>query len=282
MSDNLNSALQRVIENTHSDAADKLLAGLSSLKSAFSSQQFFYLFAICPRWFGKGTPEENTDLIPFDHYGVLHNWSNAQLARLFVLSTLAQTVDKQSYKKNINELFKTADLNEMVLLVHALSFLPEPEAFVERAREAARSNIESVFCALAHNSNYASKYFDLAGWNQLVLKAAFLAVPIWSMVGLRERNNTELVTMLKNYAIERQAAARTVPWDLFCCPGWLASSEPELEFLVQQHARGTNKIKAAISMALSENTHREAKKLAATLAPQQKISWQDIATLENE
>ena len=123
-----------------------------------------------------------------------------------------------------------------------------------------------VFSAIAHNSDYAQRFFDETAWNQLVLKAAFLAEPIWSIIGLRARNNAQLATMLRHYANERQAASRSVPWDLWCCIGWLAASDDELDYLQQQAGFADSRTLATITLALSENPQRAAQLLAKSLA----------------
>ncbi len=280
MSDSLNSIVAKVLQRSSSEPFAALKKELDALVRSFTNKQFFFLFAISPRRFKQSALSSSELLSAHDPYQVLSNWNAGQLARLHILLTLAQALNDGQFKNSVNELFKSADVNEQVLLVQSLAFLPGGASFVERAREAARSNIESVFCAVAHDSDYAKNYFDLAGWNQLVLKAAFLAVPIWNIAGLRERNNPELVTMLSNYARERQAAGRTVPWDLYCCPGWLASAQSELAFMQQQFTLGSKKIKAAIVLALLENPAPAANSLAKQLTSTQANSWQDIAKME--
>lgn len=260
----------------------KYAAGVKTLRENSGRQQFNYVFALCPRWF-KTSACTGAFAAQLDPFGLLPHWRPAQMARLHLLLQLAAFVDAEEFFASVDALFTTADLNEQILLVQSLRFLPGQQRFVARAREAARSNIATVFCAVAHHSDYAQRYFDDAGWNQLVLKAAFLAVPIWSIAGLRERNSAQLAAMLSDYVRERQAAGRSVPWDLFCCLGWQARDAQDLAFLSTQYARGSQQIRDAIVLSLRENSAPEAGKLAITLAGDQapELSWHEIAAQQN-
>lgn len=263
----------------------KLEKGLAGLQSGFSNQQFFYLFAICTRWFDKALndiePGGQGEWGEHDPYGVLSRWRYPQLARLLILLKISRNLSRESYVENINALYKTADVNELVLLGQSLAFIPHAGLFIERARESARSNIVTVFSSIAHDNDYAKRFFDQTAWNQLVLKAAFLAAPIWSIAGLKERNNAGLVVMLRHYVDERQAANRSVPWDLWCCIGWLAQTGEELEYLRQQWQSAQVKTQAAITLALSENSSEAAQKAAGVLSlpgnPVGELSWPGLA-----
>lgn len=263
----------------------KLAQGLAELQDSFSSQRFFYLFAICPRWFDKSQnaidPDEAGKWAKQDPHGVLGRWLYPQLARLLILLRISGSLTQDDYVENINALYKTADVNELVLLGQSLAFIPGAGLFIDRARESARSNIVTVFSSIAHDNDYPKRFFDQTAWNQLVLKAAFLAVPIWSIDGLRERNNPDLVVMLRHYVNERQAAKRSVPWDLWCCIGWLAQSEEELEYLRRQWQAAQPKTRAAITLALSENPSKTAQATTGMLSlpghPANALSWSQLA-----
>jgi len=277
----LKNTLADILTNSENEAFSTLEERHSTLQTNFTQQAFFRLFALCPRWFKSAKQVDTAELSEVDAFALLPQWQPAQLARLYSLLRLSECTDSSNYENCVNELFKSADVNELVALVQSLRFLPQPERFNDRAREAARSNIAAVFCAVAHDPDYAFQHFDDDGWNQLVLKAAFLAVPIWSIYGLRERNNAQLAEMLCHYAIERQAASRAVPWDLYCCPGWNANDKQQLDFLKQQFELGTKKIQAAITLALRENKNPQANTLAEELNITEEFTWQTIATMED-
>lgn len=265
----------------------RLTASLDELQSDFSNHLFFRLFALCSRWFDRQlnniAADRLNDWNEHDNYGVLRSWQYPQLARLLVLLKVEQTVSRDRYIESVNELYKTADVNELILLGQSLVFFSDPEVFVERARESARSNIAPVFSSVAYNSDYAQRFFDNTAWNQLILKAAFLNEPIWNIVGLKSRNNQELVAMLRHYVDERQAAGRSVPWDLWICIGWLAQPGGDLEYLQQQWRSAPVKVQGAITLALSENPKSEARSISKELLQQLpkresgQLSWSQLA-----
>jgi hypothetical protein len=283
--DKLITLLSKQLQNNQPPGWAKLEPALGELRSDFSNRRFFHLFALCPRWFEQQpnavAANHRAEWEQYDPYGVLREWQYPQLARLLVLLQVAAGQAQENYVASINELYKTADVNELILLGQSLAFLPHAESFLERARESVRSNIAPVFSAIAHRSDYARRFFDHVAWNQLVLKAAFLAVPIWSIPGLKERNNPELATMLRHYAVERQAASRSVPWDLWCCIGWLAQSGQELEYLQRQFHSARPKTQAAIALALAENPHKGAQTAAGMLSLPghrlSELSWPQLA-----
>lgn len=263
----------------------RLEQSLHELNTSFSNRRFFQLFALCPRWFEQHPSvavESSPEWERLDPHGVVRGWQYPQLARLLVLLHVATGQTRAHYVASVNELYKTADVNELILLGRSLAFLPDAAAFLERARESARSNIVPVFSALAHRNDYARNFFDTVAWNQLILKAAFLAVPIWSIPGLKERNNPELVTMLRHYVSERQAANRSLPWDLWCCIGWLAMPGADLEYLQQQWHRASVKTQAAITLALAENPQKAAQTAAGMLSlpghRTDELNWARIAS----
>ncbi|WP_086933858.1 EboA domain-containing protein [Agarilytica rhodophyticola] len=250
---------------------------------------FFYLFAICTRWFDNSNVNISDSLHwqEKDSFGVITKWQWPSLARLYLLLLVADQGTKQHYIELYETLFNSADVQESIVLIQSLAFVPYPEAFVEKAREAARSNITSLFSAIAHDTDYPNKYFDELGWNQLILKAAFLNVPIISIHGLKSRNNESLVTMLRDYAKERQAASRSVPWDLWCCVAWITLSNDGREDLKTQFVRSDIRTKAAIALGLAENKDEDTAILGRQLLQVDElqqlpspITWEIIANYE--
>ena len=65
------------------------------------------------------------------------------------------------------------------------------------------------------NSNrYPAAHFPERSFNQLVLKALFVGLPLARIEGLESRLNADLSRMAKDYAGEREAAGRSVPRDI--------------------------------------------------------------------
>ena len=137
-------------------------------------------------------------------------WTLDRVVRVLLLTNV-QNKSEEEYCQTIETLFETAEINEAVALYTALPYLQYPEKWLYRATEAVRSNMGSVFDAIAFNNPYPAKYFSEAAWNQLVLKSIFNDKPIHLITGLEENANQNLANILSDFAHERWAAHRTIP-----------------------------------------------------------------------
>jgi hypothetical protein len=119
-------------------------------------------------------------------------------------------------------LCRTADVAELVALYRGLPLYPEPASLEPQVGEGLRSNMRSVFEAIAHRNPYPRAHFDDHRWNHMVLKALFIGAPLAPIQGLDERANPELARILCDFAHERWAAGRPVPAELWRCVGRFA------------------------------------------------------------
>ncbi len=139
----------------------------------------------------------------------LSGWSVDRLARSWwVLQWPAK--EERQYVQQIESLFKSAEMNEQVALYSTLPLLAYPESFAGRASEGLRTNMSSVFEAIALDNPYPAEYFDEAAWNQMVLKSFFMGIDVNRIQGIDERANSKLAHILSDYAHERWAAGRAV------------------------------------------------------------------------
>ena len=134
-------------------------------------------------------------------------WGLDELARAALIRTLYPQLAPQ-------ELWAHGDNRERQAVLRALPDLPDPEAHVALAVEACRSNVLTVFEAIACENPFPAAHFSELQWNQMVLKAAFNGVALARIRGLPERRNAELARMARDFAAERRAAGRPVPADL--------------------------------------------------------------------
>ena len=174
-------------------------------KTSGDSKNILTAFVAAPRFVSKKTVQ-----ISFDEEDILHEWTLDRLTRVYLLLSIPQDVE-ETYLKNINALFDTAEINEAVALYSALPYLAFQEKWIYRATEAVRSNIGLIFDALAFRNTFPATYFTEAEWNQLVLKCIFNDKPIHLIQGLAERANQKLADTLSDFAHERWAAGRSVP-----------------------------------------------------------------------
>ena len=179
------------------------------------------------------------------------NWSIDQAGRTLLLLALPHT-DADRHQTTIEKVFQTADVGESVALYQALPLLPHSERWVFRATEGIRSNMASVFEAVALRNPFPAEQFDESQWNQMVLKAVFVGSPLHEIQGLDERANPRLARMLRDFAHERWAASRPVTPELWRLVGRFAGDE-WVSDLEQVLLSGTPDERHAAAIALSES-----------------------------
>lgn len=151
-------------------------------------------------------------------------WPAPRIARAALLLTAATALTEERCAALVDETFRTGDSDERVALLGVLAMLPRPESHVDTAVEACRSNVVTVFEAVACENPYPGRYFPDLSFNQMVLKALFLGVALSRIVGLDQRRSQELARMAADYAAERKAAGRAVPADIDLAMGSVENS----------------------------------------------------------
>jgi len=126
----------------------------------------------------------------------------------------SNVADDQAWIGIVSACYENGDAREQQSWLKAISLLPLAERFVAFGIDACRSHIQPTFEAIACDNPYPSVQFPDLNFNQLVLKALFIGVPLARIVGLRRRLNPDLSRMARDYAAERRAAGRSVPADL--------------------------------------------------------------------
>lgn len=218
-----------------SDAARKLLRGwlrrqldlqqnawldaqAAALDADPSDQTLAIAFGMAPRRLGKADLAFSRE----DSAAALEGWnpqgwSVTDAARILLLSGLKQS-DKP-FAERLRSLCRTADVAELIALYRGLPLYPDPAALEPQVGEGLRSNMRAVFEAIAHNNPYPRRHFDQHRWNHMVLKALFIGSPLAPIQGLDERANPELARLMCDFAHERWAAGREVPFEIWRCVG---------------------------------------------------------------
>lgn len=178
-----------------------------------NTAQLNIAFAAVPRKTGRNrievTDTEREQLESIYPGFSMNQWAADRLCRLWLLLQISDG-DQQTYCAKIENLFKGAEVNELVALYSSLINLKYPEAWRLRCAEGIRSNIGTVLEAIMYENPYPHLYLDEPAWNQLVLKAFFTEKDVNRIIGLDERANKKLASILVDYAHERWAAQRTV------------------------------------------------------------------------
>ncbi len=211
-----------------------LNAQIDALASDSSESALHIAFGMAPRKCGKaGLALTGAEL----HAGqrtlpgwTPSDWSVADAARIVVLSQVSRTT------KNFAPLFRslcaTADVAELTALYRGLPLYEKGDTLLDQVGEGLRSNMRGVFEAIIHHNPYPRQHFDQHRWNHMVLKALFVGSALSSIQGLDERANAELARMLCDFAQERHAAGRPLPFEIWRCVGPFAQG-PMLDSLAR-------------------------------------------------
>ena len=227
------------------------------------SSIFYSSFTAVPRQTGKLTltltESEIRELSENVEGFSLRGYTVDRLVRVWILLKWPSE-NKDAYLRTISQLFKAAEMNELVALYSALPLLQYPEDWVKQCAEGVRSNIGTVLEALICNNPYPSKYLEEAAWNQLVMKAFFTDKPANKIIGLDERSNKALAYTLSDYAHERWAAGRSVDPQLWRLVGKFIDERtfPDLQRVFSE---GDLIDKQAVALTFAKTDYKPAKVL---------------------
>lgn len=191
---------------------------IAELENSASATTLFTSYSTVSRYLGKAKLELSVvelqtaqELItgwnPVD-------WTCDRAGRALLLISFPHH-NSDKYLATLDKIVAAADVAEAIAFYQSLPLLPEPEQFQLRAAEGIRTNMTSVFNAIALNNPYPAEYLNDLAWNQMVLKALFVGSPLHLIYGLERRNNQQLSQMLIDYARESLAANRTVSSELW-------------------------------------------------------------------
>jgi hypothetical protein len=205
-----------VIARAPENQAAWLLSALPPQDGPLARGKFFGNYA------GLGRRLQAASTLDADEVATLRA-QGAPISEIYTLVDLARTVlllralsllDCEGGVALFKEAFQKGDSGEQVSTLRALCFLPDPLDFLDAVIDATRTNVLQVFEAVANDNPYPAEHFPELNFNQLVMKALFMEVPLSRVVGLKSRVTPELSRMASDYASERSAAGRKVPADV--------------------------------------------------------------------
>ena len=155
--------------------------------------------------------EFNIDAVQDDlkEYILLQNGNIRQLTRMYLLINVLEA-DEVFFSPKIANIIQVADTGELETFLKFLILLPNPEKYKTAAVDSLRTNISTVFNAIAFNNPYPGKYFDESQWNQMYLKTAFMRGDLSAIKDIDKRANKDLARIISDYAHERWAASRDI------------------------------------------------------------------------
>ena len=189
-------------------------------------------------------------------------WGVAEAARILALVSLPAA--GKPFAERFRSLCSTADVAELATLYRGLPLYPDSAALEPQVGEGLRSNMRVVFEAIAHRNPYPKAHFDDHRWNHMVLKALFIGSPLAPIQGLDERANPQLARIMLDFAHERWAAGRPVPFEIWRCVGPFAEGQA-IEDLARVLERGEGIERRAAALALAASPDRRAAELLAAV-----------------
>jgi hypothetical protein len=172
---------------------------------------FRALFASVPRRLGTAatlTLDSPPELVAARPHCTLTDY-----LRLWLVLNALPHVEVDAQPDWLLQLFEAGELGEQVSILRVLPLLPDPARFLETGVQACRTNARDVFEAIVCENPFLAEHFPPLNFNQAIMKAIFMDVPISRVTDLARRITPELSRMAKGYASERRAAGRPVPND---------------------------------------------------------------------
>ncbi len=139
------------------------------------------------------------------------SWRLLDVGRAALVLPVLEAVSTDRAATIFDRMLRRGELSEQESLLRMLPLLPHASALVEPAVEACRTNVPPVFAAIALFNPFPARWFPDLSFNQLVLKAMFMGLPIECVEGLPSRATAQLARMALGYGSEREAAGRSVP-----------------------------------------------------------------------
>lgn len=145
----------------------------------------------------------------FSDYVKLQSGNAQQIARVYFLRRILKA-NSDFFAPKVAKIIEVADTNELETFLKFLILLPNPEYYKSTAVEALRTNVSTVFNAIAHFNPYPGKFFNDQQWNQMYLKTAFMQGDLNAILDIDKRANKDLARIISDYAHERWAAGRDI------------------------------------------------------------------------
>lgn len=214
--ENAGQYLQEII-NGHvtKDARNWLEQKIDLIVENKSAKDLYLTYSLIPSKVGSVKDlrfsERNSDL---DNYLDVQKADIQQVTRIYLLTRVLEA-DMDFFAPKTAKLIEVADKSELETFLKFLILMPNPEYYKSTAVEALRTNISTVFNAIAHRNPYPSKFFDDQQWNQMFLKTAFMQGDLSAILDIDERANKDLARIISDYAHERWAAGRDIDPDFW-------------------------------------------------------------------
>lgn len=207
-------------------------------------------------------------------------WSLADAGRILVL--LSHEQEPVAFGQTFQHLCQHADFAELISLYRGLPLYPSSPALDWQIGEGLRTSIQTVFEAIAHHNPLPAEQFDEHRWNHMVLKALFIGATLPPIIGLEQRRNPQLASILIDHIHERWAAGRPVDLHVWRCIAPFADDTMRAD--LEKLADSTNPDeRRAAALCLLERPAPWSAGIVAALAPEvalirsNQMTWDSLA-----
>jgi hypothetical protein len=139
----------------------------------------------------------------------------ARAALLLALRAANPPSDGRSALAAARDLYFAGDAREKIGALRALPLLGDDDTALPAALDAVRVNQGEIFEAAVLDNAYVSRHLPQLEFRKAALKCVFVGLPLGRIVGLAERADVELCRSLVDYVLEREAASRSVPPEIW-------------------------------------------------------------------
>lgn len=174
-----------------------------------SGKELYLMYSLCGSKLTQEVLNTTTKQDEALTYFIKQEGTVLQLGRINVLIQVLEK-DAAFFGPKVENLIQLADTGELETFLKFLVLLPNAERYIFTAVEALRTNIATIFDAIAMNNPYPQQHFNEQQWNQMYLKAAFMERNLGCIIGVEERGNQALTRIISDYAHERWAASREI------------------------------------------------------------------------
>ena len=207
-SDSLHQVLAAVVTPAALAAFD---AQIERCAPDWDLQRFLTAYTATARTLGRAPLPADASVIPGELGPVpLTDFTTDVAGRALLLCRVAREASSK-LEAAVTAAYREGDTSEKLAVIRALALLPQPARFVDLALDCGRHNELGLFRALACDNPFPARHYTEPAWNQLTMKATFLALPLERMLGARERDNAELSRMALHYIEQQESAGRTFP-----------------------------------------------------------------------
>jgi len=208
---NVGSKLLKILEDNVSEENKAwLLSKIKNIVETESTKDLYLTYSLIPTKINTmaklSLPEDSDGL---GNYLSIQDANLQQIGRIYLLFKVLEAKE-EFFKSRVANIIEVADKSELETFLKFLVLLPNPENYKAQAVEALRTNISTVFDAIALNNPYPALYFNEQQWNQMYLKAAFMQQDLTAIEQVDKRANKELARIISDYAHERWAASREI------------------------------------------------------------------------